>query len=334
MPEDFSKELLKSAASDAPSASAKARAVGAAERALRVSANAVAGAAGAKAAIGSKLALAVAASAIVAGGAGMGGGYVWGRVSAPVKVVHEESAANPAEAAIVTPVPTTPAAPPASAQPAAPVASRNAADRADVCESVTATESNRCSTNGGHSVTFALKSSCSKDVLDVFWVDTSCREVFKGFIHPGEVYWSNNWDSHRYRLRNHVTHKLVKEFTPQAVSGAPDRETSWKGPPTELPVVTVKESDQPITETPPPECTHSGSRAAMIHIHNDRKDTVVVTSVDRECQEQWNTEIEAGGKVDLHTSEGNAYRIRDAAGALLLDIPPTSLDTTTYLSVP
>ncbi|MGH7284964.1 MAG: hypothetical protein ACRELY_25840, partial [Polyangiaceae bacterium] len=107
MPEDFSRALLKSAASDAPSASAKARALGAAESALRVSVNAAAGATGAKVAMGSRLALAVAASAIVAGSAGVGSGYVWGRASAPAKAAHEETAANPAEFAIARPVATT-----------------------------------------------------------------------------------------------------------------------------------------------------------------------------------------------------------------------------------
>ena len=44
--------------------------------------------------------------------------------------------------------------------------------------------------------------------------------------------------------------------------------------------------------------------------------------------------IEPGKKYEGHTSEGHAFRIRDVSGALLLDLTPTSLDTTTYLTVP
>ncbi|MEO7110614.1 MAG: hypothetical protein ABI183_09265 [Polyangiaceae bacterium] len=44
--------------------------------------------------------------------------------------------------------------------------------------------------------------------------------------------------------------------------------------------------------------------------------------------------IEAGKKYDVHASEGHAFRIRDASGALLLDVPPVSLDTSTYLTAP
>ncbi|MGH7282431.1 MAG: hypothetical protein ACRELY_12965, partial [Polyangiaceae bacterium] len=108
-----------------------------------------------------------------------------------------------------------------------------------------------------------------------------------------------------------------------------------KGPPTELPLVAIKDGDQPITETSPPECTHGGGRAAMIHVHNDRKDgRVFLMSVDPQCEEHWLKQLDPGAKYDAHTSEGHAFRVRDEAGALLVDIPPTSLDTATYLSVP
>ena len=336
MPEDFSKALLKSAASDAPSSAAKQNAFVAAEHAFHATANAASasvGAAGAKAAMGSKLVVAIAASAIVAGSAGASGGYIWGRASAPATVVHDENAANSAESAIAKPAPFS-AVSPATTASASPVASEERT-QPDVCETASATESNACSTNGGHTVTVALKSACSKELLDVFWVDTSCHEIFKGIVHPGEVFWQDTWDSHVFRLRDHATHKLVKEITPQAVGGAPDRAAYWKGPPTELPVVTVKEGDQPITETAPPECAHGGGRAAMIHVHNERKDApIVIMSVDAQCQEHFMKQLDAGGKADWHTSEGHAFRVRDIAGALLVDVPPTSLDTATYLTVP
>ena len=334
MPEDFSKALLRSASSEAPSSAAKVSAFTAAERALHMTASASAGAAGAKAAIGSKMIFAIAATAVLAGGAGASGGYEWGRASAPAKLVHEENAANPAESVIAKPATTGAPAPNANAQPSVSAAAETT-ESPDVCESTTANESNACSTNGGHTVTFALKSSCSKELLDLFWVDDSCHEIFKGIVHPGEVFWQDSWDSHVFRLRDHATHKLVKEFTPQAVGGAPDRAAYWKGPPTELPLVAVKEGDRPITETAPPECAHGGGRAAMIHFRNDRKDApIFVMSVDAQCQEHLMKQLDAGAKVDWHTSEGHAFRVRDAAGALLVDVPPTSLDTATYLSVP
>jgi hypothetical protein len=57
--------------------------------------------------------------------------------------------------------------------------------------------------------------------------------------------------------------------------------------------------------------------------------------VDFDCKETGKPQmIGPGATVDVGTSEGHAFRVRDEAGALLLDIVPTFLDTSTYLTVP
>ena len=88
---------------------------------------------------------------------------------------------------------------------------------------------------------------------------------------------------------------------------------------------------------PPPDCARGGGRSAVIHLRNERKDgPIVVIEVTPACKESSEPPLvlKAGGKRDWQTSEGHAYRVRDVTGALLLDILPTSLDTTTYLTVP
>jgi hypothetical protein len=188
-------------------------------------------------------------------------------------------------------------------------------------------------------VTFAVKSACSEATLDLFWVDTSCQEVFRGLIPPGGTVWQDSWDTHVFRLRDHTTHRLVKEMLVARVEGARDRTAYWKGPPTELPLVVVHEGDAPMPESPPVECTRGGGRAALIHIKNERKSgPIALMQLDTDCKEDgWGRPprfIPPGTTVDVHTSEGHAFRLRDATGALLADLPPAMLDTTTYITVP
>jgi hypothetical protein len=172
-------------------------------------------------------------------------------------------------------------------------------------------------------------------MLDLYFVSEGCEEMFIGMVGPGEVFLQDTWDSKVFRVRDHTSHELVKEFVPEHVEGAPDRIKDWKGPPTQLPVVTIHDTDAPIPEASPLACSHGGGRAARIHVRNERKSGhVSLMLVDPECREKVERLIEPGNKYDGHTSEGHSFRVRDANGALLLDIAPVDLDTTRYVTVP
>jgi hypothetical protein len=57
--------------------------------------------------------------------------------------------------------------------------------------------------------------------------------------------------------------------------------------------------------------------------------------VDFDCKETGKTQMIApGATADVGCSEGHAFRVRDSSGVLLLDVVPTFLDTSTYLTVP
>jgi len=331
IPEDFSKALLRSARNDAPLDNGKARLL--AHVVQTLGGGGAAGAAGVTVAAQAMTTAKVAAAlALVAVAAGAGGYALAPAPSKPVERASDVTLAS--RGPFSTPIGAAPVPGPlvaaAKALETAPVAT-------DMCTPIPEAAPAKCSTAGGHTVTLALRSTCTTTTVDIFWVDFKCQEVFSGVLAPGETWNQETWDSHPFRLRDHATHRLVKEFVAPQVAGAPDREKYLKGPPTELPVVVIREGDAPIAEAPPPECTRGGGRAATLHVRNERKDggMLALVTVDSKCKESpqvWR--VEPGAAFDMPTSEGSAFRIRDASGALLADVLPTSLDTTTYLTVP
>jgi hypothetical protein len=272
------------------------------------------------------------AAALMAGAVGLGGGYELGRTSQPPTktVVGPRAPANEP-----TPPRIASALPPAHGAPVAAAAAE--APAADVCAAAEAVEPNKCSTpKQGASVTFAVKTRCSETSLDVFWVDESCHEVFRGIVSPGATFWQDSWEGHVFRVREHASHRLVRELSPTRVEGAVDREKYWKGTRTELPLVVVHEGDMPIPEAAVPECTRGGGRAAILHVRNERKtEPIALMRVDFDCKETGKPQMIApGATADVGCSEGHAFRVRDSAGVLLQDVVPTFLDTSTYLTVP
>ena len=273
------------------------------------------------------------AAAVMAGAVGLGGGYELGRTAqAPAKTVAEPQEMGsehlpPAPA----PAPATPAAHGAPAIAPAPEAAPD-----DVCAAAETIAPNKCSAKAGSSVTFAMKTRCSSSSVDVFWVDESCREVFRGIVAPGATFWQDSWEGHVFRVRDHATHRLVRELSPMRVEGALDRETHWKGTRTEPPLVVVHEGDAPIPESAVPECTRGGGRAAMLRVRNERKtEPVALMRVDFDCKETGKPQMIAPGTTaEVGCSEGHAFRLRDSAGVLLQDVVPTFLDTNTYVTVP
>ncbi len=338
---EFSKSLLKSSKIDAPLPNAKTRALAHVEHAMKgatTAANAVA--TSANAVTSAKLVYSVAAAAVLAGAAGMGGGYTLAHLSPqsqPVSVESREPVSSEPSVVngVAQPAMKTNAVIAAASNSVSPAASAEPAPAADSCKVANAESSGKCSVSGGHTVTFAVKSECSQAHLDVFWVDESCREIYRGMLAPSDLFWQDSWEGHVFRLRDHTTHQLVKEITASPIGGAPDRTKLWKGPPTEEPVVAIGDENKPIAEAPPSECAHGGGRAAVWHFQNDRKtEPIAITWVDGRCREGLTRIVDPGKKLEERLSEGHAFRIRDASGALLMDVPPTSLDTTTYLTVP
>jgi hypothetical protein len=337
---EFSKSILRSSKIDAPLPHAKTRALAHVEQAMKASTSiANAAATTANTITTTKLALAIGATAIAAGSLGVGGGYALARLSpraqttstqsqaaAPSQTNLQSNATQPSIESHAPIVPSTNSGAPASS--AAPVAA------VDVCKTTVGESTGKFSVSGGRAMTFALKSNCSQEELDVFWVDLAGLEKYRGRLLPSELYWQDTWEGHVFRLRDHATHDLVKEISATPIDTAPDRLASWKGPPTEQPLVAIGPDQKPIAEAPPTECAHGGSRAAVWHFQNERKDVIDLVSVDSQCRETGLRFIEPGKKYDVSVSEGHAFRIRDTFGALLLDVPPTSLDTSTYLTVP
>lgn len=329
IPEDFSKALLRSARRDGPLHDAKARTLAHVVRTVGVG-----GATGTAVGVtvfahGVTSAKAIAALTLVAAVAGTSG-YVLARPSVSNNV--PKSAAGSPEPLAAKAI--------GAGPPSAPVAAeslRAAPSASEACASMPEATPAKCSTPGGHTVTLALKSTCTTTTLDIFWVDYKCQEIFSGTLAPGETWHQETWDSHPFRLRDHATHRLVKELIAPQVAGAPDREQYEKGPPTKLPLVVIRDEDAPLAEAPPPECTRFGGRAATLHVRNERKSggPIALVNIGLACEESaevWR--VDPGETFDMPTSEGNAFRIRDASGALLADILPTSLDTTTYVTVP
>ncbi|MDB4943254.1 MAG: beta domain [Labilithrix sp.] len=333
IPENFSEALLRSGKTDRPVPDAKVRAMATIETALSTSVSAAAGGnaavLAAKTLTTAKVAL---AAAVVAGAAGLGGGYELARTTQPAVTVGEARAgASAPESAAVASVA------PAADRTSAAVMAAAEAPPADVCAAAPTTAPDKCSaTTLGGSVTFALRTRCSERSLDVFWVDASCREVFRGIVAPGSTFWQDSWEGHVFRVRDHATHRLVNEISPARVDGAVDREKYWKGARTELPLVVVHEGDDPIPESPVPECTRGGGRAAILHVRNDRKaEPVALMRIDFDCKETGKPQmVAAGTAADVQCSEGHGFRIRDSSGALLQDVIPTMPDTTTYLTIP
>jgi hypothetical protein len=333
IPENFGKALLRSANVDAPLPDAKARAMAQVEHALGGTLSAAAAGGGAvvaaKTIMTAKMAV---AAAVMAGAIGLGGGYELGRASRPM--TRTIDAPPPQPQPITTERGVVPVTPAPRINPSAAVTASAPVDHCAAAESVNA---NKCSApKAGSSVTFAIKTRCSEASLDVFWVDESCHEVFRGIIAPGTMFWQDSYEGHVVRVRDHATHRLLSELAPTRVEGAQDRDKYWKGARTELPLVVIHEGDAVLPEAPVAECTRGGGRAALLKVRNERKtEPIALMRVDFDCKETGLPRMIAPGTTaEVGTSEGHAFRVRDSAGALLLDVVPTFLDTTTYLSVP
>ncbi len=346
-PAEFSKALLQSAKElDVPAAGAKARAV-----AHVASAAGAVGAAGAGAAGGGALAGGAAAAT-------KGGLVLWSLAAAAVVtagVVGIALTREPAQPP--APVAAGASSGGAASVPAAsmpdPVAPRGAAPAvASSHEEATATPVDACMmhplsdgpptscSKKGKPVPFDLRNTCAGDV-DVFWVGYDCQEVFHHRLANGESWKQVTQDAHVWRVRDHATHALVKEFSAQRLPGAPDLTHLSDAPARVLADVVVHDVDASTAsgasateEKPPSVCSGMGALSKTT-IKNERDAQIVIMWVDLDCKEKYWERVEPKKAIVLKGRDGDAWRIRDAkTGQFLVDILPDAPDTTTYITLP
>ena len=361
-PAEFSKALLQSAkALDVPAAGAKARAVAHVASAVGAGAAAgagagagAAGAAGAGAGGGAALAGAattsklglvtwslVAAGVIAAGAVGVALTRTADDHPTPVVAVAPSGGAPSVAPALVPDLGSTGGAAPAAAS----GHDDGAAAAVDACmmHPLPDGRPTACSKKG-KPVPFDLRNTCAGDV-DIFWVDYDCQEVFHHRLPNGESWTQVTQDAHVWRVRDHATHALVKEFSAQRLPGAPDLTHAGEGPPRVLADVIVHDVDASsgapgapgapgAEETPPAVCSGMGAPSRTT-VKNERDAQIVIMWVGLDCKEKYWERVEPKKTIVLKGRDGDAWRIRDAKTAqVLVDILPDAPDTTTYITLP
>jgi len=195
--------LFKSASTETPSASAKARATAAvAQAAGEASAPAVTR-------MASKALVAGALAAVLCGAAGVAllsqrGAHVQrhGEAVTPVQVSSPGPVTGPAERG-------------SPSSPSAPLAIPPAGATADQCSSISVPDDppTVCATDG-EPMLLTVVNTCSTEPVDLYFVTFLCDERFYKQIAPGESVYQPTYDTHPWRVRDHATHRLLKEITP------------------------------------------------------------------------------------------------------------------------
>ncbi len=302
----FVRSLIDAAKNDAPPAGAKARALAAlsGQAATQVAARSPGVA---KVAAGAFAALAVAAAAVLVVQAR-------GRASAePVLATAEPSLSSPRAAA--------------ARLPSDPLnEARGALGQRTACEQVELLdrEPTVCSTPGRH-VSMEISNACG-EAVDLFWVDFKCRETFVARLEPGASIPQQTFDTHPWRVRDHETHRLLKEWIGPAAPEPPEE-------PVALPDLVI-EDGAALAETPPSVCSAPSNQASLRFVNERAQGVSIVFWVDYDCHEQVKKRLEPGETWATNTFEAHPWRVRDENGALLADFDPGGEDTTVHVSVP
>jgi hypothetical protein len=237
---------------------------------------------------------------------------------------HVRAVDDPPAAAVAIAPPKLAAAP-TPPQPAA--VSRPAMRTATECERVDLSDSppTVCST-GGHLVALELVNTCADDV-DVFWVDFKCRESFVARVMPGQQFDHTTYDTHPWRVRDHATHRLIKEWV------GPTRSDPPKDP-IELPDIVIRDGVFAPDSTPTV-CSRPSDVAKLRFVNQRTEGVSIVFWVDSDCHEQLATRIEPGEMWTAErTFDAHPFRVRDENGRLLVDYLPQGADRTVYVSLP
>jgi hypothetical protein len=188
-----------------------------------------------------------------------------------------------------------------------------------------------CSHKGG-SVAMDFRNACTHDV-DLFWVDYRCEEVFHARLAPGESFMRVTQDGHVWRVRDHATRAILKEFVPQRAPGLPDVAHDAAPRPV-AEVVIGPDAKVQVDDAPPPVCSGAGA-PAKLKIKNERADAVSVMWVGLDCKEKYWERIEPHKALEIKGRDTDAWRIRDAkTGGVVFDIAPEAPDRMTYVTVP
>ncbi len=260
------------------------------------------------------------------------GGWTIGAVVALAAAVgmavstQREHPAAPAPSATVMAPPssgspplTDPTSSPLAVQPAAP-------SRGSLCERVELPdyEPTVCS-KPGHEEAMQVVNTCG-DAVDLFWVDFKCRETFVARLAPGESIDHTTYDMHPWRVRDHATHKLIKEWVGPRLPDPPDK-------PVTLPDVVIRDG-MSMEEGTPSTCSHSGDPALLRFVNQRTSGVSVVFWVDYQCHEQVTRRMEPGETWTVHTFDTHPFRVRDERGGLLMEFVPDGVDQTVYVSLP
>jgi VHL beta domain len=299
-PSTFARALLDAARADAPSAAAKAHARGAV--------------------------LAAATAPVLPVGAWVGGGALVALAAAAAVAVAVRATPPKPAATIPTIVAEAPSRAPAPSPRRTSPAALAAAREPKSCDAVRLPDEppTVCSTPG-RVEPLELVNTCAETV-DVFWVDYQCRETFAGRVAPGESFEQRTFDTHPWRVRDHATHRLIKEWVGPRMADPPEG-------PIELPDVVIDDRSR-APDLPPTMCSRASHEARLRFVNNRTRGVSVVFWVDRDCHESLYGRLEPGGIFEQKTYEAHPWRVRDEQGVLLVDLVPDAPDETVYVTLP
>lgn len=321
--EAFVQALVRAGRVEAPPSAAKARALAAigagAAGAARAASSVTFGAMRAVFGRGVGATVSVAVAAAAAAGVGI---HLRGRPAADPASIAAASAAI--EAAAMNRLPVTPGA--TGASPAQPGAASRAAPSADACERVDLPESqpSSCSTDGQRE-DMEVVNTCG-GVVDVYWVDFKCRESFVARIAPGESLRQSTYDTHPWRVRDHTTRRLIKEWVGPKLPEPPKEAVALAD--------LVIEDGMSRDDATPTVCSRPSNPASLTFVNRRTTGVSVLFWVDYACHEQVKHRLDPGESWTSHTYDAHPWRVRDEAGALLADYVPDGVDQTVYVSLP
>ena len=189
-------------------------------------------------------------------------------------------------------------------------------------------EPTTCSTDG-RGEELAVVNTCG-EAVDVLWVDFKCRESFVGRVEPGATLRHYTFDTHAWRVRDHLSHRLLKEWVGPR---QPDEADASATPPRELPDVVIRDGIA-APDAPPVDCSRPSARADMRFVNRRSQGVSVIFWVSMDCKEEIYRRLEPGESWVTNTHDAHNWRVRDEAGALLMEVRPEGPDETVYVTVP
>ncbi len=167
-----------------------------------------------------------------------------------------------------------------------------------------------CSTDGAPAL-LQLTNACGVEAVDLYWVNYKCQEVFYRQVKPGEMYAQATFATHPWRVRDHATHRLLKEI---AATALPNLDAGSHHP--KKVEIVVR------TSAPPPEasaglCSEAGFPAELVVV-NDHKEPLEMFWLDYDCAEIFKGYVNPSERWEQRTQDAHRWRVRDAKSHALL----------------